>query len=621
MKHNVYFFIFLFFSISSGITQPINLADSIQEKIKSLSEKDKAVFLYEKGAGLVQSKPYEAQKYLTASLQLFRQQSQVAGQIQALNDLASTYLQIENNAQGLEILLEAEKLISQSKADSFLVDTYTILGIVYERLNQFESAIQYYEKVKALLQQQKAGPMELARNLTNIAHAYAGSGNRRKAIQIYKEALRICEEHNIYFGIGLLNQNLADEFVQSGLYPLALQHAEKAIQVAKEKDFPRIEVGALENKAAALIQMKSFKEALQVFQTALSIAKEINYTKSVVNIHGSISTCYEALGNTSEALRYFKLYTSLNDSVYSREQNQRLQDLQIAFETEQKEAKLRELQQANDLQEAKSQRRLIFFGGLFLTALLATGLVWMQSKRKEANYKAASLQKALQEAEEKRVLQQQKNESELNALKAQMNPHFIFNALNSIQEMFLLGDKMLANEHLARFSDLTRAILDSSGKREIRLEEELAILQDYLSIEQLRFEEDMEYHFQVDSNVQVANIAVPPMLIQPYVENAIKHGLLHKKGKKILTIGIEQVDAHLKVIITDNGIGRKQAAYFASLRPKKHTSFSSSATEKRLALLNDGRDQKIGVTFEDVDPSKEGETGTKVTLIIPIQSN
>ncbi len=224
-----------------------------------------------------------------------------------------------------------------------------------------------------------------------------------------------------------------------------------------------------------------------------------------------------------------------------------------------------------------------------------------------------------QEGSEKvRVLEQMRH-SQLSALKAQMNPHFMFNALNSIQEIILMNNKREANMYLGKFADLMRITLDQSNKNAISLEDELKSLLLYLELEALRFETHFQYKIDVDDNVFTPDVLIPAMLIQPYVENAIKHGLLHKQGEKQLMIQFKlENEETLLCMITDNGIGRKRSAEINQLRARKHTSFATGATLKRLELLNYGNEQRITVNFEDLKDERGQDSGTKVLLVIPI---
>ncbi|MES2864914.1 MAG: histidine kinase [Bacteroidota bacterium] len=203
----------------------------------------------------------------------------------------------------------------------------------------------------------------------------------------------------------------------------------------------------------------------------------------------------------------------------------------------------------------------------------------------------------------------------LENLQSQMNPHFIFNALNSIQEYIILNQKNLASSYLSKFADLIRAYLDHSSKGYISLHEEIDCLNIYLELEKLRFEDKFSY--EINNLVSDDAVKIPTMLIQPYVENAIKHGLLHKKENRILNISFTHLkeEDSIQCIILDNGVGREKAS---KLRQTKHQSFATNANEKRLELLNFGKDKKIGCSIDDLRDENNNPNGTKVTLLIPI---
>lgn len=218
----------------------------------------------------------------------------------------------------------------------------------------------------------------------------------------------------------------------------------------------------------------------------------------------------------------------------------------------------------------------------------------------------------------KSKLQEEARQSQLASLKAQMNPHFMFNALNSIQEFILFNDKRLANMYLGKFADLMRLILDQSNKKIISLDEELKTLNLYLELEALRFEENFEYNIQKENISDLAEINIPAMLIQPYVENAIKHGLLHKQGIKKISIHFKLQNNKLFCVVEDNGIGRKRSGEINELRNKKYTSFATGATQKRLELLNQNNPNLIVVNYTDLTLNNTTYIGTKVSIVIPI---
>lgn len=212
-------------------------------------------------------------------------------------------------------------------------------------------------------------------------------------------------------------------------------------------------------------------------------------------------------------------------------------------------------------------------------------------------------------------LENELNASKLIAIQSQMNPHFIFNAINSIQDMILKGDIDNSYNYIIKFSKLVRQTLNFSDKEFIDIEDEVELLKIYLELEKLRFKSDFEY--QIINNE--TDIQVPPMLVQPFVENAIKHGLLHKKGLKKLNITFIKNDV-LKCIVTDNGIGRKKSKEINERQRKNYNSFSVNATKNRFNIMKTHYQQNLGVEFEDLLQNEE-EIGTKVTINMPFKQN
>ena len=210
--------------------------------------------------------------------------------------------------------------------------------------------------------------------------------------------------------------------------------------------------------------------------------------------------------------------------------------------------------------------------------------------------------------------------SQLTALRAQMNPHFVFNALNSIQEFIMNKNTRSANKYLTRFARLMRNILNMSDKDQISLSKEIETLNLYLSLELLRFGDAFEYILDVDKAVDKDALYLPPMLIQPYVENAIKHGLMHQKGEKKLFLRFYAKDDYLVCEVEDNGVGRKKSSEIRKLNQGVYTSKATSLTDERLKLFNAiSNNNSLTVDVIDLKDEKNTPTGTKV--ILKINSN
>ncbi|GAB4494076.1 MAG: hypothetical protein OHK0045_24700 [Raineya sp.] len=206
--------------------------------------------------------------------------------------------------------------------------------------------------------------------------------------------------------------------------------------------------------------------------------------------------------------------------------------------------------------------------------------------------------------------------SQLKAIKTQMNPHFLYNVLNTVQGLVYGNRKSEASDLLGNFSDLMRKMLESSENPYISLKEELENLHLYLELEKIRFE-DSSFHYAINSDVHnLQEYLIPSMLLQPFAENAIKHGLLHQKGDKKLLIQVEKYQEGIKIIIDDNGIGRKQAQEIRQRQHKKSTQFASSAIAQRIDLINKMKNFKIDLQIIDKENSAGEPLGTKVEIIV-----
>jgi sensor histidine kinase YesM len=261
--------------------------------------------------------------------------------------------------------------------------------------------------------------------------------------------------------------------------------------------------------------------------------------------------------------------------------------------------------------------RTYWFSCICFILALTVGFTYYRWQLNKLRTKNKLLQDKNTLLQEKIELEHHLNKSVLKSIKAQMNPHFFYNALNTIQAYIFTNDKTKANSYLAKFSKLTRVILEQSEKETITLGDEIESLTLYLELEKMRFKEGFQFTIEQKTDTHKDNIEFPPMLIQPYVENAIKHGLLHKETDRKLSILFEEKDHHLIITIDDNGIGRKRSEELNRIKNEKYQSFSTQANEKRLEILNSAND-KIAVKIIDKNDSNGQSFGTKVILTIPM---
>ncbi len=251
-----------------------------------------------------------------------------------------------------------------------------------------------------------------------------------------------------------------------------------------------------------------------------------------------------------------------------------------------------------------------WFIGLVLVILIGSAIGGV-------TYRIGLLKK---KAAEKSEVNRKIGDLKLMALRAQMNPHFIFNSINSIQLFILKNDSESAHKHLSRFSRLIRNVLENSKHEYISLGVEIETLEHYIELERLRFSSKFSYKISLDEAIDVKSILISPLLIQPYVENAIWHGLMHLKDRPgELSIRIEKQDRLLKCIVSDNGIGRKQSAEFK--KGREHKSTGLSLNKERVEIINTLHNSSQSVTFIDETNEQGAATGTRVEIFIPVNLN
>jgi hypothetical protein len=285
----------------------------------------------------------------------------------------------------------------------------------------------------------------------------------------------------------------------------------------------------------------------------------------------------------------------------------------VQKETILKSTQVKSLSQENELNKLK-QRQLLIYGIAGLTTLLFAGLyLFNRNRAKQAQLKVELEKK---EAEFQRSLA----DVSMSALRSQMNPHFIFNCLNSIKLYTTQNDTVAASNYLTKFSKLIRMALENSRSETVTLDAELESLELYIQMEAMRFKEKLKYSIAIDKNVDSSFIEIPPMLLQPYVENAIWHGLMHREdgGRIDISVRVVPNEHTLAITIKDNGVGREKAAQLKSKTATAHKSFGTKVTGERLNLINQIYKTGASVTIEDLTSNGE-VTGTLVTIKIPFE--
>jgi len=301
-----------------------------------------------------------------------------------------------------------------------------------------------------------------------------------------------------------------------------------------------------------------------------------------------------------DALNYHIAYAKAKDTLNNLRQNHEIIDLQTKYETERHEEELENLAQENAIQELKLKQSGYFLFGLgalvIIVILIAVFIIRLNKLRDQ----------------QKTLLLQQK------LFRSQMNPHFIFNSLTSIQNHIMDEEAHQASKYLSRFSKLIRHILDSSVEEYVTLEEEISTIENYLELQKIRFKNKFDYTIEVDDKINPENVNIPPMLAQPFIENSIEHGIKNKKVKGNIYIRFYSKNNHIVFEVEDDGVGRKKAQEILYKQNKDHKSLATAITYERIRVLNKKLKKKITLLIRDLKSQKGEPTGTKVVMQIPI---
>ncbi|MGZ8537683.1 MAG: sensor histidine kinase, partial [Flavisolibacter sp.] len=337
------------------------------------------------------------------------------------------------------------------------------------------------------------------------------------------------------------------------------------------------------------------------------------------DIYEDLSHLYAKQKDFAKAYEYHQLFSTLKDNVLDETTTQQLNELETRYETGEKDKQIVLLEKEWQVQEKEAQRQATlkkaFIGGLLLISLLAILLVYIFRQRFK-NQKLLSLKNnEIRDADFKRHM----SELEMKALRAQINPHFLFNCMNSINRMILQGETERASAYLTKFSKLVRLILENAETPTVSLENELALLESYIQLEELRFKGKISYNISVDKSIEPESTYLPSMVLQPFVENAIWHGLMHKEGneKGKISIAVIEENGRLLCTIEDNGVGRERAQQLLEKSVLKGRSMGMKITEDRLKLLNNGSAEPI-IWITDLKDTMDHPTGTRIEINIPI---
>ncbi|WP_276501805.1 tetratricopeptide repeat-containing sensor histidine kinase [Terrimonas pollutisoli] len=528
-----------------------------------------------------------------------------------------------------------------------IIKSLEFLSVIYGLKGELEKGFELAQKGLAE-SQQKNDSLGMAFPLMIIGDLYLSMGDYPMALEYYYSSAAMGGNEDIY-----LSNQMAAAHNAMQQYDSALYYHQKALVRDPANNYAHIILGEI------YLQQKKYKEALLIFKKAalflkknngrkellrvfpdiakvymaqgnypaslyytkegLALAQETGARQYIANGFKMLATIYEKMGVSQKSHQYLKQYIMLEDSLLSDQFKAKLFGYKSVVQNEKKQAQIERLNKEKQisLQQLKIQQqhlqrasllKKILIGGILAFVLLGI-ILFRNLILKQRNEK-------LKSERTQAILQHKTVELEMQALRAQMNPHFIFNCLSSINRFILKNESEPASDYLTKFSRLIRMVLTNSKKTFITLEDELETLRLYLEMERLRFGYAFDFNISFKNEIDPEHIFIPPLLLQPFAENAIWHGLMHKQDQGRLEIELSLNEKILACIITDNGIGRSKAAIIKSKSTEKQKSMGLQITTERLALLNHDSNVRTFFSIQDLTDDNGEPAGTQVILKI-----
>ncbi|NKI30599.1 histidine kinase [Muricauda sp. DJ-13] len=498
---------------------------------------------------------------------------------------------------------------------------YELLGDVKMEQANKKVALEFYEEGLRIAKKNQITP-KITDLTSKIAETYASANRQIEAEGYFNSSLELSKKENPQRAIQE-SEKVADFYRNTNRFDLEIQQRKNSLNELK-----KLEKTAISNKknreqpadsistqrinykiGNAFAAQNKLDEAIPYLQRSIVEADSEEDLTVQKDATRKLSEVFKYKGDFAKAFETYQEYVALVDTLYSRKEQEISRAIRQNNEIAAKQSRISSLEQERELSQSKydlavteqqlfeesnKRQRLIIYSllfGLILAAL--TAILYYRSSKQQ---------------------QLANNLLALKSLRSQMNPHFIFNALNSVNNFIAKNDERSANRFLSEFSILMRTVLENSEEDFIPLSKELELLRLYVKLEHSRFADKFDYDINVDEKIRMDEFEIPPMLLQPYIENSIWHGLRYKEEKGFLNINLESVSPEiLKIEITDNGIGRQKSAALKTKNQKKQRSKGMGNIKKRVAILNEMYKNKVDVSISDLNDDK---TGTKVTLYL-----
>jgi tetratricopeptide (TPR) repeat protein len=533
-----------------------------------------------------------AARYYQQGLSIFEELNHYFGQSLLLNNLGVVNQHLGNYSKAADYYFRALRLAETQSDSTNIAMCYANIGTTYFDNSEYELSKKYLDK-SILLYTSLNDSTNLSNCYINLGNVATHTHKYHEALLHYNKAILISEFQQNLLNKAFAIQSIAGVYLIQNKTKIALEELSECIAIYSKTDNTKDLINCKIKLAEAYLQDHQYVNARRVAISALEQASSSGISRKEADGYLILSKIYKAEHDGQKAMEFLEKHYALKDSLFSITTEKNIQELNILYETEKKEQQIVQLEQEKQIEHLKATRKLvnILILSIFLLFAALSGFI-------------IARQNKIRSRERESVLNQK-------LLRAQMNPHFIFNSLNSINLYISENKPFEASNFLTRFAKLMRNILESSKEETISLSKEIETLRYYLELEKLRFQNKFNFFIEVADSIDPDEFDIPPMLIQPFVENAIIHGLKQVPENGEIRIGFVLLENDILLAeVIDNGIGIN-----SSVKSESRSSYSMEITRERLERMNKKRKKEI--LFRITDLISEGHQGTKVEISIP----
>jgi len=497
---------------------------------------------------------------LLAALRIRERMNDDRSMGRVLNNIAMVFSEQGNNVKALEYYQRSIDFKLKAGDTLLAASTYNNMGLTLINMGRYSEAIDFINKAM-VINTGFEDEGEVAANIANLGLAFDKMGDKKKAKEYYKRSIDIQRRMNMG------NEGIA---------------------------IP------INNLGTIYLEENNLVEAEKLLKESLVIATESESKEDIREALGNLAALYSKGKKFELAFGYQQKFNAITDSLASEKSGKAMAEMMVKYETEKKEEQNKLLEQLNELQNLRLQKNnfIITFLLSLLILLVISGILFYRQRKLKA--------------EQERIVLEQK------LLRSQMNPHFIFNSLQSIQSFMLTHKPDEAAGYLSDFAKLMRMILENSREEYCPLEDIIQQNIYYMKMQTLRFENKFDSDIHVHPDLDTEHLLVPPMLLQPFIENSIEHGFKTKSERGKIDVRIYRKNGSLMLEVEDNGIGRKASEKLKD-KERSHASLAMAITAERIASLNRKSKKKIVLEIVDLMDEFQKPSGTRVVFTLPVR--